>query len=271
MRKRISTKNVDNSALQHIPAGQSISVTFDIAKTYDLSSGGKFNIKSMGSLSYAHGNGDNKLIGTIPYHSNAIDVNVDGSKAAAARASFSQKWKRTQVQSDCTGQKLSVTQTALRNCEQLASAAGQAAQSGSAGKMEEYFKSSDSSTRDTVVGVFNRVAQECGSETSGVSRYYCSDVGNDCGGNVLAYTVPSQSYMVYCDLYFNDLPEVTTQCHAQDQATTNIHECTHLTEIQGTDDLAYGYDAIQGLQSTNEELNNADTYAVFANAIYANC
>lgn len=270
IRKRISSKTVQDSSLERIPAGKSIEVTFNIAQTYDLSSGGKFNINSIGSLSYAHGSGENKLVGSVPYHSNTVSIDVNGAKAAADHAAFNGKMKRSKVQNDCTGQKLSVTETALQNCAQLASAAGQAATSGSAEKMEEYFKASDDQTRQTVAAVFSRVEQECGSTSSGVADYHCTDVGNDCSGNVLAYTVPSQSYMVYCDLYFNDLPDLTTSCHAQDQATTNIHEDTHLTQIQGTDDLGYGYEAIQGL-SAEQELNNADTFALFANAIYANC
>lgn len=49
--------------------------------------------------------------------------------------------------------------------------------------------------------------QECGSATSGVANFYCTDVvGGGCGGNVLAYTVPIQSYMVYCDLHFERPP-----------------------------------------------------------------
>ncbi|KAG8405443.1 hypothetical protein J3458_022098 [Metarhizium acridum] len=134
--------------------------------------------------------------------------------------------KRSTVQGDCTGQKLSVTETALQNGAQLTSAAGHAASSGSAHKMEEYFKASHDQTRQTrqtVAGVFSRVEQECGSTTSGVANYCCTDVGNDCSVNVLAYTVPSRSYMVCCDLYFSDLSPVTTSCHAQDQATTNRH------------------------------------------------
>ncbi|KAK2612501.1 hypothetical protein QQS21_001439 [Conoideocrella luteorostrata] len=270
IRKRISSKTIQDASLEKIPAGKSTEVIFNVAQTYDLSSGGKFNVNSIGSLSYAIGNGDNKLVGTVPYHSNTVSLDVNGAKAAHDRASFHTTMKRAKVQSDCTGERLSVTERALSNCAQLASAAEQAASSGSAEKMEEYFKASDEQTRQTVAGVFSRVVQECSSTNSGVANYYCTDVGNYCSGNVLAYTVPSESYMVYCDLYFNDLPDLTTQCHAQDQATTNIHEDTHLTQIQGTDDLGYGYEAIQGL-SADQELNNADTYALFSNAIYANC
>lgn len=265
IKKRISTKKIADSALQHIPAGQSVEVSIDMAHAYDLSSGGKFAVNAAGSLSVVGAEG---VAGTVTYASNTIEVDVDGTAAAAARHAFTSK--RSIVQNDCTGQRLQVTKTALRNCASLAKAAGQAASSGSASRMQEYFKASDSNTRSKVAGVFSRVAKECGSSTSGVADYYCSDVGNDCGGNVLAYTSPSENYMVYCDLYFDDLPALTSSCHDQDQATTNLHEDTHLNQVAGTDDLGYGYDAVRGL-SARDALNNADTYALFSNAVYANC
>ncbi len=267
VKKRISTSKIQDSSVQHIPAGQSVEISIDVAQAHDLSTGGKFSVNAAGSLSVV---GQDGIAGAVAYQSNTVEVSVDGGHAAAARHAFAQTMKRSTVQSDCQGQKLQVTRAALSNCQKLATAAGRAASSGSADKMDEYFKASDAQTRQAVAGVFGRVARECSSTSSGVAAYYCSDVGNDCGGNVLAYTVPSESYMVYCDLYFDDLPAVTADCHAQDQATTNIHEDTHLSQIQGTDDLGYGYDAIQGL-SADEELNNADTYALFANAIYAGC
>ncbi|KAJ3479699.1 hypothetical protein NLG97_g8254 [Lecanicillium saksenae] len=267
IKKRISTKKITGSAVQHIPAGQSIEVNIDVAHAHDLSTGGKFSVNAAGSLSVV---GNNGVAGSVSYTSNTIEVSVDGKEAAAARHAFTKTKKRSIVQSDCSGQRLQVTKTALSNCKKLAQAAGQAASSGSADRMEEYFKASDSRTRQEVAGVFSRVAKECGSTTSGVAEYYCTDVGNDCGGNTLAYTSPSESYMVYCDLYFDDLPAVTSQCHEQDQATTNIHEDTHLNQIQGTDDLGYGYDEIRGL-SASQELNNADTFALFANAVYSDC
>lgn len=265
IKKRISTTKIQDDAIQHIPAGQSIEVSINVAQAHDLSTGGKFNVNAAGSLNVVGADG---ITGAVSYKSNTVEVQVDGKEAAVAR--HAAMMERSRVQSDCTGQKLQVTQQALQNCNSLAKAAQTAATSGSAAKMNEYFKASDSRTRQTVAGVFSRVATECSSTRSGVANYYCTDVGGYCSGNVLAYTVPSQSYMVYCDLYFEDLPAVTRQCHAQDQATTNIHEDTHLSQIQGTDDLGYGYSAIRGL-SASQELNNADTFALFANAIYAGC
>lgn len=153
---------------------------------------------------------------------------------------------------------------ALSSCRSLAAQASTAAASGDAAKLTEYFKSSTSATRSTVAGVFAKVVTECGSTTSGASDTYCTDVYGGCSSNVLAYTVPSLSIIAYCPLYYSALPAITSTCHAQDRATTTLHETTHLTEIKGTADNAYGYTAATKL-SSSQALNNADTYALFAN------
>lgn len=259
---------MEEDAFQNIAAGESIEVTFDIAEAHDLSIGGKYDIQSAGAFSFAQ-EGSTELVGSVPFETNKIEVDIDGEDASARRVAFHQK--RTRVQSDCTGSKLSVTQTALRNCASVAQLAQQAAASGAAAKLTEYFKSSTSSVRSTVSGVFSRVVSECSSTSSGVASYYCSDVLSSCTSGVLAYTLPSSSLMVYCNLYFTNLPALTRTCHAQDQATTNIHEITHLSQVKGTQDYnGYGYNFVRSLTAA-QNLNHADTYALFANAIYAGC
>ena len=270
VRLRLSTENLSDEDFEKIAAGKSVEVTFNLADTHDLSAGGKYTMLSTGVLSFADG-ANNELVGSVPYPSNSLEAEVDGAIAAATRRSvLDMHSKRTHVQSDCTGSRLAATRDALDNCVSLSNSARRVAESGSANKMEEFFKSSSSSTRRTVANVFSKVASECGSTNGGVSDYYCTDVANHCGNRVLAYTVPSQSYMAYCDSYWNNLPGLTRSCHRQDQATTTLHEMTHLREVAGTRDNGYGYDNIRRL-STSESLNNADSYAVFANSIYAGC
>lgn len=259
IRLQLTTSNIPAEAFQVIAAGQTFETTFDIAELHDLSTSGSYDVVSSGALSYAE-NDSTELTGTVSYSSNTISASVDGAEAGKVRRDF---LKRSIVQSDCTGTRRTATVNALANCRTLALAAASAAGSNSA-KVNEYFKSTSSSTVSTVQTVFNRVATECGSTTSGVARYYCTDVYGACSSNVLAYTLPSQSYMVNCNLYFTALPALTRSCHAQDQATTTLHEVTHLTQIKGTQDLGYGYNAARGL-SNSQALNNADTYALFAN------
>lgn len=235
-----------------------------------MSSGGDYHFLVRGSFQTAALN-STKPDGVVAYDSNVLYSHVEGKAAAKVRRDFHEriqaKVKRTELQSDCTGSDGQAQRAALSNCQSLASAAASAASNGSTQKLTEYFKSSTASTRSTVVGVFNAIAEECGSTTGGVSTQYCTDVLDSCQSGVLAYTLPSQSLMVSCPLYFEQLQDLTTQCHDQDQASTTLHEATHLRQIKGTQDYGYGYNAVQSL-SSQQNLNNADTYTLFANGTY---
>ncbi|KAI1396789.1 Deuterolysin metalloprotease family-domain-containing protein [Hypoxylon fuscum] len=267
IRLRVSTAGLGEEAFQTIAAGETVEATFDVGQVYDLSAGGKYDVVSLGALSYAEAN-TTDLVGIHSVSGSTVTAEVDGAAAKEVRRRFHAK--RIDVQ-DCTGTKLTATNTAISNCRALAAAAQTAASSGSATKVTEYFKSSTSTTRSTVAAVFGRIVTECGSTSSGASDLYCSDVYSSCSSGVLAYTLPSQSYMVNCPLYFSALPALSRTCHAQDQATTTLHESTHLTQIKGTSDYGtYGYSGVQGL-SASQNLNHADTYALFANAIYVGC
>ncbi|KAL0253140.1 hypothetical protein SLS55_010591 [Diplodia seriata] len=266
VRLRTLTSSLSEDAFQSIAAGETIEVTFDVGTTHDLSTGGAYDILAQGALPYAEAD-STELSGALSYLSNKISATVDGAQASKVRRDFT---KRAALQSDCTSTRGTATRTALTNCRSLALAASSAAVSGSSSKFSEYFKTTSSSTRSSVASTFSKVASECGSTTSGASDYYCTDVYGYCESNVLAYTIPSQSIVVNCPLYYSALPALTSSCHDQDQATTTLHEATHLTEIKGTDDLGYGYSAATSL-SSSQALNNADSYALYANAIYAGC
>jgi deuterolysin len=261
------TTNLDESAFQSIAGGETITTSWDIAQVHDLSTGGPISVASSGFIPYAAGNSTVLSPAPLSFASNTLTTTIDGAAAAIVRRSFHSLAQRQVIQSDCTGSKLSATRTALSECQQLAAAASQAASSGPAAKMTEYFKSSSSQTRSTVSSVFARVASECGSSPNGgVSRLYCSDVYQSCSSGVLAYTLPSQSYMVNCNLYYTALSSLSRKCHDQDQATTTLHETTHLSQIAGTTDQGgcYGYNCVQSLSGA-QNLKHADTYALFAN------
>ncbi|KAI5464868.1 Deuterolysin metalloprotease family-domain-containing protein [Mariannaea sp. PMI_226] len=267
VRVSIHTGYLTDNCFQQIPAGKSIEFDFDVAETHDLSAGGQYSVQASGVLSFAEEN-STTLIGSIPFKSNLLEADIDGAQAYKVRKASQ---KRSAVQGDCTGDRLVAVVNALSRSTSLATAAQQAAQSGPDSKMIEYFKSADSGTRDTVAAVYGRVAAETGSTTSGVANLYCSDPYGACSDGVLAYTVPGLNYMAYCDLFFNALPATTSMCHAQEQGTTVLHEVTHLSQIKGTSDYGgYGYDFVRSL-SAEQNINHADTYALFANAINLGC
>ncbi|KAI1155685.1 neutral protease 2-like protein [Nemania diffusa] len=249
IRLRVSNAGFAEESFQTIAAGQAIEINFDAAELHDLATSGAYDFVANGVLSYAAAD-STEIAGAVPYSSNTLTAEVGGAEAAQVRTAFLNK--RTSVQSDCTSSKLTSTRNAVTACRSFAAAASSAALSNTA-KVNEYF-----------------IITECGSTTGGSSRTYCSDVYGACASNVLAYTLPSASYIVNCPLYFSALPATTSSCHAQDQATTTLHEVTHLTQVAGTDDLGYGYNAATRL-SSSQALNNADSYALFANAIHADC
>jgi len=247
-------------------AGETIETEVELAELYEMNENGAYSVLAAGAMPYAELNSTELKGDALSYSSNTISLDVDAAKAAAVPFAVDVIAKRTAVQSDCTGSKRSAVLTALSNCNRLATAAATAATSGSASKFNEYFKTTSSTTRSTVAARLRAVASDCASSTGGATRTYCTDIYGGCSSNVLAYTLPSYNYIVYCPLFFSDLPGLTAQCHAQDQATTALHEETHAPAVYspGTQDNGYGYSAATALSSSRAVLN-ADSYALYAN------
>lgn len=240
-------------------AGESKELTVEAAALHTLSDGGDFDVFAKGLLPYAE-EGSTDLAGTYNYESNKLTLSVDGAIAATVSKAVV---RRTVVGSSCTGTKLSAINTALSNCASLASAAATAATAGT--KLTEYFKSSSASTVSEVSGRLSAISTDCGG-TARTTSTNCNDPYGGCSSNVLAYTVPSLNFLTYCDLFFDELPALSSTCHGQDQATTVLHEEAHAPGVYspGTDDLGYGYAAATAL-TTSQALNNADSFALYAN------
>jgi deuterolysin len=242
-----------------LAAGKTKEVTVEAASLHSLNEGGDFDVFANGLIPFAEEN-STSLVGTFGYESNKLTITVDGAKAAQVAKAIE---KRTAVGSTCTGTKLTAVRTALSNCQKFATAAATAAKAGT--KLNTYFKSTTAATKNTVAARLTAVARDCGSTASTTSTN-CNDPYDGCSSGVLAYTVPSTSFITYCPIFFSDLPAISRTCHGQDQATTALHEETHATSVYspGTDDLGYGYAAATAL-STNQALNNADSYALYSN------
>lgn len=228
-----------------------------------MSKGGSVVVNAKGAVPYADED-LSTLAGSIHYKSNDLKMDIDGVQASRVKRAVDSIVKRTEVHCDVGGERADALNTALENSARLSTQAAQAAQDGDA-RLEEYFKSSDAAVVEEVVARFEAVAEESNNGTS-ATIYQCEDTLGFCEPNVLAYTIPSQNLIANCDLYYEELPDLAAECHAQDQATTTLHEFTHAPGVYspGTDDLGYGYEAVMQLD-TEESLNNADTYALFAN------
>lgn len=255
-------QGLTSESLTTLAAGETLEDEFDIAATSDLSHGGPVVLRSSGLVPLVN---EGAVSGYLPYHSNDLKIDVDAEKAARVNKAVKPLSRRTQESCSNTSRK-SALDKALRNAASLATAAANAARSGSSSKFAEYFATTSSSTRQLVAARLQAVAKEAQSTTSGGTKYYCTDVLGYCETNVLAYTLPSQNIIANCDIYYSELPALASSCHAQDQATTSLHEFTHAPAVYspGTDDLGYGYSAATSL-STSDAVNNADSYALYAN------
>lgn len=265
----VDSSIVGADEFQTLGAGEAVEAQWDVAEVHDLSAGGDFDIAATGSLKYAAAN-STEIIGEANIESAAIKATVNGAQAAGVHADFAARMKRTVIASDCSSSQKSTLSSALTGCVQYAQGAATAANSAPASKLEEYFKSSSSSTRSTVAQVFNNVATQCSSGTSGNTQIRCTDSGGVCQGSVVAYTSPSENYMHYCPSWYT-FPASVSTCHDGDRPYVIVHEATHLNQVKGTDDYnCYGYQCLRGL-SGSQNLNHADTYAQFAQAIRVNC
>ncbi|KAL4915666.1 Deuterolysin metalloprotease family-domain-containing protein [Aspergillus aurantiobrunneus] len=264
---RVKTTDLSDEALTSLAPGATIEDEFDIASTSDLSDGGAITIRSQGAVPLVT---EKQITGSLPFDSNELTIEVDGAKAAEVSSVAKALARRTQI-SSCSGSRGSALQTALRNTVSLANAAASAARSGGS-RFTTFFKSNSASTRNAVAARFSAIASEASSTTSGATTYYCEDLYGYCSSNVLAYTLPAYDIIANCDLYYSYLPPVTGSCYAQDQAGTTLHEFTHAPGVYspGTQDYAYGYSASVAL-SASQALNNADSYALFANAVDLGC
>ncbi|KAL0931576.1 metalloproteinase [Colletotrichum truncatum] len=269
IRVYVDDRNLPDSAFRTIAPGEIVEVQWDTAQVHDLSSGGDFEFSSAGSLRYAE-EGSNEITGQVVYDSGVIHASVDGAQAASVHAAFHQAIteKRVTLKSDCNSSQKKIVTSALSKGKSYATAAQSAAKAGT--RLEQYFRSSSSSTKNTVSSVFGKVANVLGSTTSG-ANLYCSDVGNFCSGGVAAYCQPgTNGYIVVCDGWFT-FPSSSSGCRSTDQAQVLIHEATHLSEVAGTDDVCYGYEGCVNKISTAQSLNNADSFAIYANGIKSNC
>ncbi|KAL4982933.1 Deuterolysin metalloprotease family-domain-containing protein [Aspergillus falconensis] len=264
---RVQTSGLSDEVLTSLAPGATFEDEFDIATTSDLSSGGPITIRSEGIVPLVT---DKSVTGSLPYTSNELTIDVDGAEAAKIETIGSTLSKRTRIAS-CSGTRATALQTALRNTVSLATRAASVASQGGA-TFRTFFKSDTASTRNAVAARLRAVASEASSTSSGSTTYYCSDAYGYCSSNVLAYTLPAYNIIANCDIYYSYLPALTGSCYAQDQATTTLHEFTHAPGVYspGTDDLGYGYNAATAL-SASQALNNADSYALFANAVYLGC
>ena len=171
---RVRTAELTEEAFASLAPGATLDNTFELAAVTDLSAGGPFEVIAEGAAPLASA-GSTELSGSqVSFRSNKLSITVDGSAAARVAPAVHLLDDRTLVTS-CSSTQGNVLRNALANSQRLSTAAANAAQSGSATKFQEYFKTTSASARNTVAARFRGCATQSGSTTGGGTRYYCGD------------------------------------------------------------------------------------------------
>ncbi|KAH7129457.1 Deuterolysin metalloprotease family-domain-containing protein [Dactylonectria estremocensis] len=254
-----------------IPAKSSLTRVIDLAVAYDLEPG-TYSIFADGTFPAV--SGQSTKAKTLSFKSETIKINIEESSTAELKENWS---KRTIFQEDgCTADQREATLNGIRNCEPLARAAAADAANVHSARFVEYFKSNETHARKLVSGRLLAVADECSTTDSGETKVQCKDNWGYCEseGPLIAYTTWVNGYVTMCPLFYDTLPPLPQKCHKQDHATTTIHEMTHARAVYeeevSTNDYAYGYQNSTALDAVSC-LYNADSYSLYANAVYLDC
>jgi deuterolysin len=249
-------------AFTTLQPGESFTSAVNIAALHDVT-GGEYTISTIGAIPYAAAD-TTEIAGSVLYESNVLTLSLSEDDIAIVSRAVPLLEKRTILRS-CSGTQDTQHRAALSQLISVAQSAANAARSGSSTKFAEFFRTTTTTARSNVAARYDAIARESSSTTSGATNYYCTDPYGYCSPNVLAYALPSQNLISNCPAYYT-LTTFTSTCRQQDKVTTALHEFTHTPGVfsPGTQDYAYGYSASTALSST-QALNNADTYALYAN------
>jgi deuterolysin len=273
----IDVRSLPLDAFISIPPKSSISRTWDVARTHDLSPGGNVSISLHGAIPYTHPN-STKLLGSILYAAPTLQLlNINIAYHDTTQGSLE---SRSIISGDyCTNDQHYMLKAAAQDCARIASMAGAAASHGSTFLFNKHFKRTSPATRGIASARFHAVSQECLATVNDFihkTTLICDDyVGDKCRQSTFGVTVmyndgrPEE--ITLCPLFFQ-MPKLSDQCEGYDQVFVLIHELTHCDNVyhKRTEDYAYGAEDSAKL-SGDLALYNADSYSFFSNAVSLGC
>ena len=230
-----------------LPAGASLVRTVDLARFYDLTIAGRYEIGLDLPLKQDHGRGISaKGAGAwIDRHSpaqpEALEVTATAGTLGFSRCS--------------TTQQVTITQAAAEagriSDEAVAYLAGPPS---ATPRYTTWFGAFSSAGWNTATGHFSAIADAFASQNVVVD---CN-----CKKKVYAYVYPNQPYNIYvCKAFW------TAPLNGRDSKSgTLVHEMSHFDVTAGTDDFAYGQTACKTLAVSDpaKALDNADSHEYFA-------
>ncbi|PFH47136.1 hypothetical protein AMATHDRAFT_43144 [Amanita thiersii Skay4041] len=261
----ISLEDLDDSAFTTLGAGESLTVSHEIAALFDFESAGEgtFNIEP--SVTFQAVSAEERLA-AVTFHQitaigSKVDVEIFGD---LARRQMKQRKRAVDTCTDFS--KKSFIDAGYTEAKLLARVASSYVSTHGADSLyQQYFKTTPTST---VISVYNAVANE----NSSSRTLNCNDPFGACTSGVIAYTVISTTNIYFCSIFFTELP-LSSLCTGTPVSSRNIrgetilHELTHA--VAGTEDIVYGCSNDIALSASNS-VRNADNYSCFAAQVYQN-
>ncbi|KAF8064029.1 Metalloprotease [Lyophyllum atratum] len=262
----VSLAEVDDSAFTVIPAGETVTVSHEVASLFDFASAGvgKFSFQPITTFQVqaVEQRLANSELSKVEATSSAVEVEVTRD---VAKRELALNKRAVDICTDSS--KKSFIDASYTEGKSLASAGSSYISShGAADTLyKAYFGASSTSS---VTSILNAVANE----NSGSRTLSCVDSLGACSSGVIAYTATSTTNIYFCSIFFNEvatssLCSGTTVASRNVRGGTTLHELTHA--VGNTDDVTYGCSADQNL-SDSQSVINADNYNCFTTQVYAN-
>jgi len=240
--------SADVTSFTVLTPGQSVDVSHDLSKAYNLTNTGEgvYTIEPSNLFTYIDASGT-----PVNIHANndASEVKVSG------RLSVSRKEKRASFQG-CSSSQQTQLNTAATNGQKYAAGASSYINGISSGtsRYTTWFGAYTSTRRNLVASHFTSINSH--SFSSYTFDCTCTDA------NTYAYVYPNTFGTVYLCGAFWKAPATGTDS----QAGTLVHESSHFTANGGTQDYAYGQSGCKSLATSNPDqaTMNADCHEYFA-------
>ena len=256
-----------------IPAGESVSVTFDLSAVYDMRKPGHYTVRyeaeGIDFVREDRRGGRTALDIVDALESQTLDFSLSGqdlsgdermAELPAARSINGKALTPTFL--NCSNSNISAIGNALTNAQNYATESYNflvnlpAASRSTDARYNTWFGAYSSSRYSTVQSHYNNLKNAFASQTFQLNCDCASD------NSLYAYVFSNQPYQVHLCGAFFAAPATGTDS----KAGTLVHETSHFTVVAGTNDYAYGQTACKKLatKTPNKAINNADSHEYFA-------
>jgi peptidyl-Lys metalloendopeptidase len=256
-----------------IPAGESVSATFDLSAVYDMRQPGNYTVRyeaagidvvredfRRGQTVVSRVDALESNTAAVTLTGEAIRVEEQAVETAAAGSGGNKALTPTYL--NCSNSNISSIGSALSNAQTYATNAYNflvglpvASRSGDP-RFTTWFGAYTSAHYSTVQTHYNSLKNAFSGQTFQLDCDCASD------NTLYAFVYSNQPYHVHLCGAFFAAPATGTDS----KAGTLVHETSHFTVVAGTSDYAYGQTACKSLakKTPNKAINNADSHEYFA-------